>query len=177
MKLAELLPKIPGLIAKGISKVGKWILNTDIWVLGKAGIFVGAALAALKLILKFVKDRKQAFMNEEEKTPVDDALGLGYNRTDSLDGLHPKMSKLRKAANGVFRSKKKHGKKNTIWELSQKAKERRAKQFEDQYEQKVNSEYEQFLKDWPLYYANAWDPCLDDHQTLYRIWHGTDECW
>jgi len=174
MKLKDFITSIPGFITKAVTKIGKWILDADMFVLGKAGFFVGIAAATIRLVTKFINDRKKAFTNEEDKTPVDEALDLGYNRTQSLDELHPKMSKVRKAAGKVFRTKK-HGKKNTIWELSQKAKERQAKKkAASKY---VNASYREYLRNYPYYGENDWDPCLDDTQTMYRIWNGTDGFW
>lgn len=87
-------------IGPAIKKVAKamvnWIVNAKIESVAKVGVGVGAAVAAVIGIVKFVKMKKESYYDETHKSTVDDALELNFADVRNQERLHPLMKKVKK---------------------------------------------------------------------------------
>lgn len=74
----------------------KWIANAKIETVAKAGVGIGAAVAAVVGVVKFVKMKKESFYDESNKSTVDDALEINFADVRNQERLHPLMKKVKK---------------------------------------------------------------------------------
>lgn len=139
----------------------KWIVNAKIETVAKVGIGIGAAIAAVIGIAKFVKMKKESYHDESNKSTVDDALEINFADVRNQERLHPLMKKVKKNLKKDLKPRyKKSAKKST-----KKSKEKYLdfvkgfdmtfEEFKDNYDEyhkekernfDVLGEYELFLK-------------------------------
>lgn len=185
MRIKDILPMIGKTIVTAAKKIGAAIMNADAVALGKFGIVIGVAAATVGMIIKFIRDKKKAFTDEEGKSPVDKSLEINYQDARKQDQLHPMMKKVRKQLMKDIRPKRKNGKRyknDIISELSRKKKYRNFGR--DEYEpyhitqeeiDAVNAELHDFLENTDLYFEKY--PNYDDVGCCRRVWNGTNACW
>ena len=94
--LKNLIPTVAKAIGKGAKKIGNAILNANLISLVKFGVVLGVSAATVALIFKFLRDKRKAYHNEENKSMVDRALELNYADARKQSELHPLMKAVRK---------------------------------------------------------------------------------
>ena len=99
MTVAEGLAKLAASMKMSITNLIKVIAGADLLTLIKFGIIAGVAIATIILIFKFIKDRKELYKDEDEKTVVDRALEMNFADVRNQEELHPMMKKVKKNLN------------------------------------------------------------------------------
>lgn len=126
MTVKEGLAKLAKVLGTSLAKVGSAIANASLAGLLKLGILVGVSAAVVMFLFKFFKDRRDAFNDEEEKTPVDRALQVNYADLRNQEELHPLMKKVNKHLRKELKPRKivskklKKGKKTKYRDLFEK---------------------------------------------------------
>ena len=96
MTVAEGLAKLAASMKMSIANLIKVIAGANLLTLIKFGIIAGVAIATIILIFKFIKDRKELYKDEDEKTVVDRALEMNFADVRNQEELHPMMKKVKK---------------------------------------------------------------------------------
>lgn len=98
--LKSLFGKIGKALGVGAKSVIKMVADADLLTLCKFGVVVGVAVITVRFILKYLKNRKHVYTNEENKSIVDRALEINYADRRNQHELHPLMKKVRKNLKG-----------------------------------------------------------------------------
>lgn len=100
-------------VVSGAAKsVHKLIMGADLATLIKYGIVAGISYVVIRVIFRYIKDRKRLYHAEENKSMVDRALEMNYADARNQQELHPLMKKVRKNLHhGMSRDKKEESRK------------------------------------------------------------------
>lgn len=96
MTVKEVIKGIGPAIKTGVKAMITWLANAKIESVAKVGVGVGAAVAAVFGIVKFVKMKKETYHDESNKSTVDDALEINFADVRNQERLHPLMKKVKK---------------------------------------------------------------------------------
>lgn len=96
MTIKEMIKGLWPAIKTGAKAVATWFVNAKIESVAKVGVGLGATVAAIYGIIKFVKMKKASYYDDSNKSTVDDALEINFADIRHQERLHPVMKKVKK---------------------------------------------------------------------------------
>ena len=183
MKIAE----IGALIIKGAKAVAAFVAGANVTTLASIGVGIGIAAVAAFAVVKYIKDRKQIFTDEANKSVVDRSLQLNYQDVRNQEELHPLMDTVHsQLVKDLY--PKKAGKKNrkSIIDAISRGKAKRARRplygpknsifpafnIPSVETPKVNAELDWFLHNYKKYQEPI-PTSFYDNGCLRRVWDNT----
>lgn len=120
MTLKEFAMAMKTAVVTGGKKIVKALLNANIVNICKVGILIGSAALTVIAVLRYMKQKRRVYSNEEGKSTTDRALQLNYSDLRNLNELHPMMHDVKKRLTKDLkpRNGKKYkvkGKKRSFW--------------------------------------------------------------
>lgn len=176
MTIKECLIKIADILGTSIKNIWSKLLSAKLSSIIKLGVFIGASISTVLIIIKMLKDKKKMYTNKENKTPVDEALEKNYHDMRNQDSLHPLMKKVKKNL------------KKDIKPRLKKAARKRAKQscrrnddlerlLENIRESRRLREEAELREEYEAFINGGWrqldidEACMDpDYGQLRRVW-------
>lgn len=140
MSVKELIKSLPGMVKDLFIKVGTKIANAKVETIVKLSVSLGLSVAVVLFILKFLKDKKASYTDENEKTLVDEALEINYNDIRKQKKLHPLMNKVVDELESELKPRTK-----SMTKKARAAKEELSKIQKDVNKRKLKREYNEFL--------------------------------
>lgn len=140
MSVKELIKSLPGMVKDLFIKVGTKIANAKVETIVKLSVSLGLSVAVVLFILKFLKDKKASYTDENEKTLVDEALEINYNDIRKQKKLHPLMNKVVDELESELKPRTK-----SMTKKARTAKEELSKIQKDVNKRKLKREYNEFL--------------------------------
>ena len=175
MTIKECLLKIADVLGTTVKNIWSKLLNAKLSSIVKLGVFIGASISTVLMIIKILKDKRKIYKNKENKTPVDEALEKNYHDMRKQDSLHPLMKKvkknlkkdikprLKKAARK--RNKKRYSNKDLeklLYEVQSANERRRENDLKQEYYDFINGGWRELDID---------EACMDpDYGQLRRVW-------
>jgi hypothetical protein len=114
MTLREGISKLVECVGSNFHKIGEAVMGANLTSLIKVGAIAGASIAAIALVIKFIRDKKKMYKDESNKTVVDKSLDLNYRDARNRDKLHPLMKSVRKNLEKDLKPRKSSGKKRRV---------------------------------------------------------------
>lgn len=176
MTIKEFAIEIAKVLGTSVKKIWSKLLNAKLSSIVKLGVFIGASVSTIVMIIKMLRDRRKFYKNKENKTPVDEALEKNYHDMRNQDSLHPLMKKvkknlkkdikprLKKAARKRAKQKRRSNKEleDLLYELRENRRRREDDALRDEYESFINGGWRELDID---------EACMDpDFGQLRRVW-------
>ena len=165
MKVKEMFKALGATLKSCGKKIVTAFLNAKPATIGKIGLFVGAGVAGVALLLKFLKDKRRMYKNAKKSTATSEAVNVNYNNSEKAEELHPAMKKIKERLRKGIKPRK-----------VRSSKRRNAKKSEERFKRPSMDDFdlERELRFFNMYrevdMAVDYDDEGEDDQDLVYLW-------
>lgn len=170
MSVKELIKNIPSILKAMAKKIGTSIANAKVETLIKVGLSLGLTIAVVLFVIKFLKDKKASYTDENEKTIVDEALEMNFHDIRRQKKLHPLMNKVVDELEDELKPRKR-----SMTKKARNAKEELDKIQKNVAKRKLKREYNDFLSymkyEDDMFEAGFEYDDIPDNDSLVGLWN------